>query len=75
MRRIVSVLIFLCFLAALGLACKCSHDRVERAEKERIEREKQDRPGREWANEQAERPIGVANTESSGNSVLGGDKK
>lgn len=75
MRRIISVLVFLCFLAALGLACKCSHDSVERAEKERIEREKQDRPGRERAYEEATKDYGITNNQSSGKSVLGGDKK
>ncbi len=75
MRRIISVLIFLCFLAALGLACKCSHDRVERAKKERIESEEEDRPGRERAYEEATKDFGITNNESSGKSVLGGDKK
>ena len=75
MRRIVSVLIFLCFLAALGLACKCSHDRVERAKKEIIEREKQDRPGRERAYEEATGSSGIGHIEPSNTSVLGGDKK
>ena len=75
MRRIVSVLIFLCFLAALGLACKCSHDRVERGKQGIIEREREDRPGRERAYEEATKDFGITNNQSSGKSVLGGDKK
>lgn len=75
MRRIVSVLIFLCFLAALGLACKCSHDSVERGKNERIESEERDRPMREKAFEEATKDFGITNNQSSGKSVLGGDKK